>query len=227
MAVVVDKEDSSGKRTKETLKRLKRKKKTTEPIKTKKIHKCSKCSDSGTVISTSGKAIKCSCIIESEIKGWLDVRIKQAMRGYSPQLNLKASPLDNEDLLFNGVSSKQYLKTVGKHLLERYFRNGMNTYDYKLMTGNDYTEHYVIGDHTVYHNVSELYIMLGFDNFNKTLGTTIYSLINERQLKGLKTWTFVPDTSKSTASILDLYGQHVLDYIKDKDNFYKIISKGK
>lgn len=225
MAVIVDKEDSSGKRVKKTLSKIKNKKKSETTI--KKVHKCSKCSDSGTVVGTNGKAMKCSCIIESEVKGWLDVRVKQAMRGYSPQLNLKASPLDNENLLFNGVSSKQYLKAVGKHLLERYFRNGMNTYDYKIMTGNDYTEHYVIGDHTVYHNVSELYIMLGFDNFNKTLGTTIYSLINERQLKGLKTWIFVPDTTKSTASILDLYGQNVLEYIKEKDNFYKIISREK
>ena len=222
MPMIIEDVNAEGKATKRRFK-----KKTITNIKKdvpKRKHLCELCSDSGTVLGAKGAMMKCSCLIKSELMGWLDTRVKQAMRGYSPQLTLKASPYDKEDLLFNGINSRQFLKTVGKHLMERYFMAGMNTYDYKVMTGNDYTEKYVVGEHSVYHNVSEVYMMLGFDNFNKTLGTTIYSLINERQLKGLKTWIFVPDTTKSTASILDLYGQNVLDYIKDKDNFYKIIS---
>lgn len=223
MAVVDDKDQK-----KKVVKKRKTRPKNRKRGDKKTNYNCPICKDSGTVYNEQKKAIKCSCLIESELRGWFDPRIKQALRGAGLKISVQeGDDLEGADLLFNGVNSRMFLKYVGKHLMTKYFRNNMNTFDYKVMTGNDYTEKYVVGEHIVYHNVSELFVILGFDNFNKTLGTTMYSLLNERQLKGLTTWLFVPDTSKTTASIMDLYGEQVLEYVKDHDNFYKVIGKKK
>lgn len=209
-----------------------KKKRVTKTKHPKIKYTCERCKDSGVVLcGSSNKQIKCHCIVKLEINNWLDCRLKVIARRYSTTVlsNLNISKTDEPYLfkLYKGVKTDLYLKQILKHLVEQYFKKNMNTYSYELMTGNDYTEKYVVGEHHIYHKVDELFIILGLDNYNQTLKTTIYSLITERKLKDKLTWILIPDLKVATGSLTDLYGQLMVSYLKDPKNFDKILTGAK
>lgn len=193
--------------------------------KTKPINKaqCTICNDAKYVKSDNGGKIKCSCTIKAELKEWLDQRLQASYRGKGLELDIKADRSNLDFVLFDGIKTKTFLQLVTKDLLVSYFQKGTDTFGYYLMTGNDYTEKFVIGEANKYHTVGELFVILGLDNFNKTLHTTIYSLLVERQLKGLRTWVLTSDTKISTGSLSDLYGYSLVEFLKDSSNFSKVV----
>lgn len=209
-----------------------KKKRVTKTKHPKIKYTCERCKDSGVVLDcSSNKQIKCYCTVKLEINNWLDSRLKVIARRYGGTVlsDLNISKTDKTHLfrLYKGVKTDLYLKQILKHLVEQYFKKNMNTYSYELMTGNDYTEKYVVGEHHIYHRVDELFIILGLDNYNQTLKTTIYSLVTERELKGKPTWILIPDLKVATGSLTDLYGQLMVNYLKDTKNFDKVFTGAK
>jgi len=204
-----------------------------EPTKRKKVKKkrlskktpkfkCEKCKDTG-VLKIDGLDVKCTCVVKQELKLWLDPKLATTIRRQG-MLNLgvigkKTTLEESINTIFRGIKLPSFFKLINHTLLREYYRRGMRTFNYALITGNDYTEDYVIGNHRKYERVEYLFLILGFDNFNQTLKTTIYSTIAYRLMNGLNTWIYVPKDADKSASFIDLYGEQLVKYIEDKHNF--------
>jgi len=205
----------------EKSKKRKTSKKTKKPKSVK--YNCPKCKDTGVMGMLSKYDVKCTCIVKKEFKRWLNPAIKNSIRsGVGLDLGVISRRWKIEiakSVLFLGFNNRGFIKYVTKALIRRYYLLGMRTFNYHMITGNEYTEAYVVGEHNKYHKTEYLYLILGMDNYNKTLETTIYALICDRELKGLTTWVQMPSVEVVTASYIDLYGVQLCNYLEEHSNF--------
>jgi hypothetical protein len=193
-------------------------------------YNCKKCKDKGHVF-IEGLKVKCGCIVKKELKVW----IKAPLNTYLKNLSYKTLGEGLEKALFKNVKSTLIYKSYLKDLILLYFKKGMIPFSYYIVSGDDFTEAYTSGEHGKYRSCESLLLLLGSDNHNKTLKTTILSLILHRERKGLTTWLSVNDKHRNTSSIVDLYGAEFMDLIQDNsfwdfiavsiDNKAKIIKK--
>jgi hypothetical protein len=189
---------------------------------------CDMCKDTK-IIKIEGKEVKCRCLVEREIKSWLHPTLKLLIRrATNLSINLKKHLwLKNATtVVFKRVPIKNYNSQILGYLIATYYWSYMKTTPYYILTGGDYTESYVNGDHVKYEKVPHIFLKLGVDNFNKTLETTIYTLIQKRDSLGLKTWVYV-DPYVSDSEFENLYGSSLFKYLEDKDNYdYLVTQKG-
>lgn len=207
------------------LKKLKPYKRKKRVKRTKKIvwdYKCSNCKDTGLVVVRKLK-VKCGCVVRREINSWLTTPLrltKKRALGLDLGSLAKSVPMDtNTFIKITDLKTPMLLKHILKTLIRAYYLRGMETFTYSLITGNDYTERYVEGTHLRFHKSEFLVLMLGRDNHNKTLETTIHSLLMDRDLKGLKTWVVISKEGVSVSDYLNLYGRNLVDYLEDTTNF--------
>ena len=184
--------------------------------------KCSKCEDTKT-IEVKGHKVKCSCLVKEELSKW----IKPMLKRYAKMITVTPTKSKGYKVLFRNSPIGVVFKEYTKQLLRDYYAKGMILFEYHIISGEDFTESYVKGEHNKYRSCESLVIMLGADNYNKTLSTTILSLILHRDLHQLTTWVVVNDEHRNTGSMIDLYGGELVELVDDRKFWDSIILKTK
>jgi len=178
--------------------------------------KCNLCKDSG-VIEVKGVNTKCKCFIKKEITNWLSPELRVTLKKQGmKQIDTSKEIVKHLSLGF--MKTPIWHKLVLNDLIYEYFKNFLSPITYALIDGDKYTEAYVNGDHLKYHEAKNLYLTLGVDNYNKTLETTIYSLLDYRLNRDYKTWVRI-DVNSSELKMIDLYGDSVWKLLQDTDRF--------
>jgi len=168
---------------------------------------CPLCRGRGAVLK-DGKFKKCKCIIEKEIKSYL-----KPLEKYKVNKKLDISNIDKDILFYKNVKYTSFMNRVKSFLFKKFFDGEP---DYLIVTGGEYTSYYVVGEERDFHYIDYLFLILGRDNYNQSLQTTMLTLLNDRKINNLKTWIYIyPNTSKS--KLVDLYGEEFYEFIMDKE----------
>jgi len=192
-----------------------------KPLKIKPVkYKCPTCKDTG-LIEVNGLRVKCQCVVKKELKSWLIPPLRNVIRRKGVMIVNKSdvfSPLTGKHTIsFKEVPDKAVYELLTKVLLTWYYKNSMIPVPYYVITGNDYTEAYVRGEHNKYLDVYMLTLFLGHDNKNVTLDTTIKSIIQYRTMRELPTWVILKE-GVSHSKLSELYGIDFMDYLDNNIN---------